>query len=396
MGPGTRRRIWLGSAIVGSLALLLGTGVRFWVEVDPWRTLLLPLNLGDENTIAAWWSGMLLLVSSLHAYDGSRRTAPDQPEVAGAWRIIAALLLFLSFDEVGSVHERTGQLTIDLGYSEWIPLGVLAVLLGGLAVVALWRLWNAPAERMAAVGIFLGFALLASIVPQEYFEHRVEWSGNVAQAARLVIEEGTELLGILVILGITTGNTPGLSARARTADVPFSAIRRPGKWATWLAVPFCLLVAVVTAHLPIQRWGHPSDWVAATAFLGAGLVLLRPLLHRGNDPPGPESGRRARIAGIALCAVASATSVATDPLGLTELEFYFNTRLSLLAVLCGLFALMLLIRVRRLFPVARIVGAVGLTFGVGLVLSRDLVLVYLFTQLVALVVLHAVTTTESG
>lgn len=394
-GSDSCRRIWLGSAILGSLVLLLGTGVKFWVDADPWETLLLPLNLGGENTIAAWWSGMLLFVASVHAYDGARRTALDQPEAAGAWRIIAALLLFLSLDEVGSIHERTGQLTIDLGYSEWIPLGVLAVLLGGLAVVALWRLWNIPAERVAAVGIFVGFVLLASIVPQEYFEHRVEWSGNVARAARLVVEEGTELLGILVILAITMRNTPGLSARERTADVPLSVIRWPGRWATWLAVPFCLLIAVITAHLPIQRWGHPSDWVAATAFLGAGLVLLRPLLLRRSDPPESESERRARITGIVLCALASACSVAIDPLGLAHLAFYFNIRLSMLAVLGGVLALILLIRFGRLPPVARVVGVAGLTFGVGLVLSLDLVLVYLFTQLVALVVFHAVATTGS-
>lgn len=63
------RRIWLGSAILGSLFLLLGTGGRFWVDAEPWKNLLLPLNLGGENTIAAWWSGMLLFVTSVHAYD---------------------------------------------------------------------------------------------------------------------------------------------------------------------------------------------------------------------------------------------------------------------------------------------------------------------------------------
>lgn len=135
--------------------------------------------------------------------------------------------------------------------------------------------------------------------------------------------------------------------------------------------------------------------MAATAFLGAGLVLLRPVLIRRGDPPESESERRARIAGIALCALASACSVSIDPLGLAHLAFYFNIRLSVLAGLGALLALILAIRFGRVAPVARVVGVAGLTFGVGLVLSLDLVVVYLFTQLVALAVFHAVATTES-
>src|SRR4051794_39171152 len=67
---------------------------------------LAPLNLTNENVAAAWFSGMLLLLGALHAADGYFRLRRTDLKAALAWWVIAAMLLFLCADEIGSLHER--------------------------------------------------------------------------------------------------------------------------------------------------------------------------------------------------------------------------------------------------------------------------------------------------
>ena len=53
---------------------------------------------------------MLLAIVSLHAFDGHVLWRHSAPDAARGWAMLAAVLLFLSFDEVASVHERLGAL----------------------------------------------------------------------------------------------------------------------------------------------------------------------------------------------------------------------------------------------------------------------------------------------
>ena len=61
------------------------TRVLFWV------------GLGGENNLGAWWSGMLLLIGAMHAFDGFGDT-DGQPAARRGWLGLSAILLGLSFD----------------------------------------------------------------------------------------------------------------------------------------------------------------------------------------------------------------------------------------------------------------------------------------------------------
>ncbi len=61
-----------------------------------------PFNLRDESNFAALWSGMLLLLVAIHAFDGRAQHRTDNPVVGRAWLIISLILVTLSFDEIGS------------------------------------------------------------------------------------------------------------------------------------------------------------------------------------------------------------------------------------------------------------------------------------------------------
>jgi hypothetical protein len=259
---------------------------------------------------------MLLALLSLHAFDGYVLLRRSAPGAARGWIMLAAVLLFLSFDEVGSIHERLGTLSRALSLGTWSLLLPLGAVLGAVCLRAMVLLGRAEGERHKLWPIAIGFALFGSVALQEFLEHRIDWQTDVARAIRVAVEEGTELLGMLILLRIALANTAELAQRSiasgRTAFAALDELRRP-LVAIGLAVAPAL--AFGTAALPDQASrGHPADWLAAAAFLAAGLVPCRPFPLDGR---GVASWAKWLASG--LCCLASVAVVAISPLKLVEL-----------------------------------------------------------------------------
>ncbi len=126
-----RTLIGIGAAMVFATLIL-----RFGKAL-----FLAPLNLTNENVVAAWFSGMLLLLGALHAADGYFRLRTHNLKAGLAWWVIAAMLIFLSADEIGSLHERMKDL---MRMGPWLSfLPFLVVLLGG-CVWSFVQLWVTP------------------------------------------------------------------------------------------------------------------------------------------------------------------------------------------------------------------------------------------------------------
>jgi hypothetical protein len=163
------------------------------------------LNLAQENNIGAWWSGSLLFLAGVHAFDGyQRHQTAGAAKLARGWLIISMLLIALSLDEIGSIHERVG-----LRWSTWPFLIVVLA----AAAWAFWQLLVDPAERQRVVVMAIAFAFFASVAGQEYIEHAFEWSGWVRRL-RTGTEEGTELVGMLLLIRATMQNSGGVFASA--------------------------------------------------------------------------------------------------------------------------------------------------------------------------------------
>lgn len=386
-GPGQRssRTLYL-VAVVGSLVLLAATGLRPTAEsaAPVIRRVFGILNLGSENNLASWWGGMLLFLAAAYAWDCSARARSEESGAGAAWAAISGILLFFSADEVSSLHERMGRAGISVGSFAWLSArDLLAIGLASVAFICLLRLWRTPGERRSAGGLFLGFLILATIYPQETLEHRVEWSGEGVRTLRLVIEEGTELLGSLVILRVAMSQAaPQLMDGFRRRETATFGVLRPlSPPGMLVGVLVSAILAILTARLPDQYRGHPADWFAATAFLAAGLLVLRPLLR------GQAGMRPALAAAAATCIVASALAVALDPLRLVPVgSLWLNLRVSSPAVLGVLFALTCGSSARPgTLPVVVVALAAGV---VATGWSLSLPLIYLFTQLVALAAYH--------
>ncbi len=152
-----------------------------------WR-LLSAFNLGMEMNLAVWWSAMLQVTLALICFE--KYESLDKNTVALPWILLSILFFILAFDELASVHERISDLAL---YGLYMPVIFI------LANYSIFRLFREEATKKTAILIFLGFCFYGSVFIQELLEHRLDfpiWFKGI----RLAIEEGSELLGTLLIL----------------------------------------------------------------------------------------------------------------------------------------------------------------------------------------------------
>ncbi|HSM56620.1 MAG TPA: hypothetical protein VK879_10740, partial [Candidatus Sulfomarinibacteraceae bacterium] len=221
--------------------------------------ILQHFTLSGESNVAAWWSGFLLLLLSLFAfqlaYEGSRHKA--------AWFVFSLVMLGLSLDEVGSIHERVSAAATDT----WGALLPYAIVLGILVAYVLLTLVRRPETRRAAVLIAVAFFLFGAVAGQEYLEHLVEWP-QWTTGLRVGVEEGTELLAMLLIF-------VGL-IHAAEQDSAIRQLRIIPDPARFPYLPFLLLGGLlfhlgasltVSSLSDFERRGNPAIWVPLVLFV---------------------------------------------------------------------------------------------------------------------------------
>jgi hypothetical protein len=300
--------LWFWSAVAVSLGFVLVIPLQINApELAP--RLLGRLMLTRENNLAAWWSGALLFMLAVHAFGAALAHRAATPAAAPAWTVIAGVLLFFSADEIGSIHERAGQLGQALGVGPWglvLPLGAMV---GGALIYALRALWRAgAASRRLILPVLIGFALLGSVAGQEFLEHRLTLESAFADSIRATIEEGTELLGMLVLLATILPLTLPASQREGAATPPLFHLAA-GHARMLFAAVFVLIPAFTAFAIAVgdTHLGRLPDWLASTTFLAVTLFALRHVLGDGV-----RGGARLRaLAGLGL--VASIGSVAIAP-----------------------------------------------------------------------------------
>ena len=222
------------------------------------------LNLGRENNLAVWWSSSTLLLAGLLLFESSFRHTDQRI----ALRILSALLVFLSLDEMGSLHERI----FSGSYWSYVPYA----LAGGVSFLyAVWQLYRQPDLRRASVIIFIGFSCYGGVVVQEFLEHNVDWP-MWALGLRVGLEEGSELLGTALVL-VAAGKLLGFD-KSRSLALP--VIHRPSR--SWiLGVMSVIIVAeVYTAFVApdltgYTAFGNPALWFAMATFFCLAYYTIR-------------------------------------------------------------------------------------------------------------------------
>lgn len=164
-------------------------------------------DLNNESNIPATFSVVILLLASLilAAIAWTKRRAGSVD--AFPWKALTWIFGFLALDEAAMLHERTADITRSvvntdgiLHYAWVLPYGVLALIVGVSFVRFLLYLPGRIRLRVIVAGAIyvmgaLGFELLEGLVVS------AEGTQNLLNQALIVVEEGMEMLGVILFIG---------------------------------------------------------------------------------------------------------------------------------------------------------------------------------------------------
>jgi len=177
----------------------------------PLGFVLSQLNLASENVIGVWFSSLVFLLVAFAAMlcfwvdrgAGGAQASFIQKQLHYGWLPVAGICAVLSFDEVGSIHERLGESFDSLNLfkdhlAAWV--GLFAPL---MALVALYLLifffWRVSESRLSQALALAATLLWISAPAQEMIELKFKLSGQ-ARGFEPVTEEGAELIGATLFL----------------------------------------------------------------------------------------------------------------------------------------------------------------------------------------------------
>ena len=265
----------LGAVIFLNISMLIGSaGFHFhyydylggrWENVNYLSHILLQFSLHAENTIATWYSSMLLLGVSImsffcfHIQFKGAKLKSDK-RLSYGWLFFLAIFALLSFDEVGSMHERIGSLTVLNPFSDY-PLGWIFIFSVPIAVVGVFMiafcLKQFKYSTVSAIFAIIGILCYLSLPFQEHIE-TTAWHSAEERAYwqrplyNLLLEEGTEIFGtffmltatfIFALKGSTVGNTKLLDSSINLR------LNYPNKKLVFLAVLVFLLLGAISVIL---------------------------------------------------------------------------------------------------------------------------------------------------
>ncbi len=262
----TSRHWLLLLASISSFFVFMTVVVALLPETSALTRVTSHFTLTYEMNVAVWWSALLFFLAALAALDqGARRKG----ELRAAWCIWAGLLALMSYDELGSLHERFGSGS----WAAYLPLVVPGALLVGYALQVLYR--HPPTRStvwlLLAASVLLAISPLMEIVGDELI------LSPALQVARSAFEEASEIAAALLFLwsALRLRDKQPNSSSTESILITAGVVR-------WL--PVLILVGVV-AHvlgmlyavsLPDNgRWGDPGVWYPAMALAALSMTTYR-------------------------------------------------------------------------------------------------------------------------
>jgi hypothetical protein len=174
-------------------------------------------DLNTERSVAAWLSGSILFISGIILLNNQAVNGTGERSVNLGFLILGLIVISLSADEIGSIHERLDEIADKHDLYDLLPryLGAsqlsgnsIKILIGGMAsvvfVTSLFLISRDPSIKWVLILPVLAFLLFGLVVLQERYEKYLDASGITLSPAtrsfRVVLEEGAELIGINILL----------------------------------------------------------------------------------------------------------------------------------------------------------------------------------------------------
>ncbi len=161
---------------------------NYHVEELPWLLLQL-FDLDEENNLPTWFSSFILLNVSFFVFLVSQKPALEKQ---AHWRFIAIGFLVLAIDEVAGMHE-TFNSSSEINWA--IPGAILVLFLAAAYVPFLLSLRG----KLALLFILSGVLFVSGAIVTELLSEDMD-SDSWAYAMAVALEEGLEMLGVLLFL----------------------------------------------------------------------------------------------------------------------------------------------------------------------------------------------------
>ncbi|MDF3074795.1 MAG: hypothetical protein K0S54_2462 [Alphaproteobacteria bacterium] len=164
----------------------------------------------DENNLPSWFQSIAYLFAALLlALIATPLWRGDEPW-ARHWSALSAIFLFLSLDEMGSLHERTIEplqrligTPTGMWAPTWVVLGIALVAVLGLAYLRffLHLRWRERAHVMLALLLLVGGAVGVEMANSSLeLGPEIQRKQTFQYAVMAHVEEGFEMLGLLVFI----------------------------------------------------------------------------------------------------------------------------------------------------------------------------------------------------
>ena len=192
--------------LIGAFIVIAAGVVReayiAYIDAGHSSTRLQRINLDAENSLPAWFSSMLLFINAaalgLIAFAAKSKKDPD----AIYWVVLAWIFLFLSIDEVASLHERTMEpIRNALGVSgvfffAWvIPFGAALLVMAMFYARFLFRLPLRSLLLFVAAGsCYVGGAIGMEMIGGAFVAEK--GYDNTPYVIAMMTEESLEIVGL--------------------------------------------------------------------------------------------------------------------------------------------------------------------------------------------------------
>ncbi len=201
LSPGRAARFLIGGVFCLVLAHILGQALSLVLGAERLRNLYLHslvslFNLDMEQSVAGWFSGTLLLCASALLYvTGCAVRCQSGNHYARHWHLLSGIFLYLSADEICSLHEKFGRIV------PWVvPYALFAL---AVAVFSFRFFLSLPTEtrRLFALAgvLYVGGAIGGELLPRIIY-----WIPfSLYNLLFVPLEEASEMLGVIAFLSGT-------------------------------------------------------------------------------------------------------------------------------------------------------------------------------------------------
>jgi hypothetical protein len=225
------RACWVITAFIVVLATYL-MAIKYGRGRDFVFGLTARFDMDQEWGIPSLFSGLQLLFNAglfAVAWTATR----DSAERSRMWLLLSLFFVYLSVDEVFSVHEQLivpfrerFELPGSLDYAWMVPYGAVVVLIG-LAFFHVWRRQTMRVRAMLGLAalVYLTGAIGFDVLSEAYLARRGD---NLSYALIVELEETCEMAGLIVLMQTlfsiiqATGYQWQIALRGQDTEAPAS------------------------------------------------------------------------------------------------------------------------------------------------------------------------------